>query len=91
MGVAKKATVHGALQVVGWGVLLPIGALVARHARAFDPAWFYTHIAIQVLGFATVIAGMAVGVNLDKSVDFPRLDAHKGLAAFVYALAILQV
>lgn len=75
----------------GWGVLLPIGAMVARYARGFDPAWFYLHATFQIIGFIFIIAGVATGVNLAKQIDVPGLKNHKGLGIFLFILAILQV
>lgn len=34
---------HGWLMVVGWGVLIPLGILTARHAKRWDPLWFHVH------------------------------------------------
>ena len=75
----------------GWGVLLPIGAMVARYARDYDPAWFYIHVTFQMIGFIFIIAGVATGVHLANSIDTPGLAGHKGLGIFLFLLAILQV
>jgi len=88
---ARKVKAHGAVMVFGWGVLLPLGAMVARYARGFDPAWFYIHIAFQGVGFVFIIAGMALGANVEHIIDVPILDAHKGLGVILLILAILQV
>ncbi len=87
----KQVKTHGALQVFGWGVLLPIGAMVARYARGYDPAWFYIHITFQIIGFIFIIAGLATGLHLEHSIDVPGLDRHKGLGIFIFVLALLQV
>lgn len=87
----KRVKTHGALQVFGWGVLLPIGAIVARYAREYDPAWFYIHATFQIIGFIFIIAGVATGVALAKDVEVPGLNGHKGLGLFLLILAILQV
>ncbi|KAG0578667.1 hypothetical protein M758_4G037300 [Ceratodon purpureus] len=86
-----KAKIHGSLNILGWGLLLPIGAMVARYGRGFDPAWFYTHIAFQITGFACIIAGVATGVELTKDIQPKQLNGHRGLGIFIFALAILQV
>lgn len=65
--------------------------MVARYAKSFDPAWFYIHITFQVIGFLFIIAGLATGVDLAKTIDVPRLNGHKGLGFFLFTLAILQV
>lgn len=40
--------VHGILMVVGFGILVPIGVLVARTLKPLDPLWFHLHRIIQV-------------------------------------------
>ena len=40
--------VHGILMVVGFGILVPIGVLVARTLKPLDPLWFHLHRTIQV-------------------------------------------
>ena len=39
--------VHGILMVVGFGILIPIGVLVARTLKPLDPLWFHLHRVIQ--------------------------------------------
>jgi hypothetical protein len=85
----RKAKVHGSLNILGWG--LPVGAMVARYARGFDPAWFYIHVTFQIVGFACVIAGIATGVDLTKEIQPEQLNHHRGLGIFIFVLAILQV
>ena len=34
---------HGWLMAVGWGLLIPVGILVARHGKDWDPLWFHLH------------------------------------------------
>ncbi|XP_031504882.1 cytochrome b561 and DOMON domain-containing protein At3g61750 [Nymphaea colorata] len=81
---------HGILAILGWGVLLPIGVIIARYCKKWDPLWYYLHAAIQCLGFtiglATVIAG---GVLYQKlKVNIPT---HRGIGIFVFVLSVLQV
>lgn len=72
-------------------MLLPIGALIARYARAFDPAWFYIHAIFQLLGFACIVVGVITGVELAKTLQPEHLGAHRGLGFFLLILATLQV
>jgi hypothetical protein len=35
---------HGWLMAVGWGLLIPLGILTARHGKEFKPPlWFHLH------------------------------------------------
>ncbi len=83
---------HGILNLLGWGVFLPIGAIIARYCKVWDPTWFYLHISFQVLGFILIIAGLVTGLTLQDSYKgVSGLDSHRALAIIVFILAILQV
>ena len=56
---------HGALNVFAWGVLMPVGAILARYFRRVDPLWFYLHVGIQFVGFIIGLAGVVAGVLSD--------------------------
>lgn len=74
----------------GWGILMPIGVMVARYLRQYDPIWFYSHTTIQslgfILGFAGVISGLVLNSRLQNNVN-----RHKGLGIFILLLGCLQV
>ncbi|XP_024392891.1 cytochrome b561 and DOMON domain-containing protein At3g61750 [Physcomitrium patens] len=89
--LAKKSKIHASLQILGWGLLLPIGAMVARYARSFDPAWFYTHIAFQFVGFACIIAGLVTGFELLSHFQHDHLTAHKWIGIFITVVAFGQL
>lgn len=78
------------LAIFGWGVLAPIGAIVARYCKQWDPLWYYLHAIIQLIGFmiglAAVVAGKLLYDELHASVH-----SHRGIGIFVLVLAILQV
>ncbi|CAM0150632.1 unnamed protein product [Urochloa decumbens] len=80
---------HGALNLFAWGVLLPIGAIVARYCRRWDPLWFYLHTGIQFVGFILGLAGIVAGVSLYNKIQ-ANVPAHRGLGIFVLVLGILQ-
>jgi hypothetical protein len=71
--------------------LLPIGALLARYCRAWDPIWFYLHVTFQIIGFMFVIAGIGTGLVLSQRVRPSRFYTHRGLGITVFFLACLQV
>lgn len=71
--------------------MLPIGALLARYCRAWDPIWFYLHVTFQIIGFMFVIAGIGTGLVLSKRVRPSRFYTHRGLGITVFFLACLQV
>ena len=81
---------HGALNIFGWGVLLPIGAIIARYCKQWDPLWFYLHVSIQFFGFIIGLAGIVCGIALYNKLH-SSVSAHRGLGIFVFVLGILQV
>lgn len=81
---------HGILNILGWGVMLPVGAMVARYARSFDPLWFYLHSAVQFVGFILGLAGVVAGVALYHKLH-ASVSSHRALGILILVLGILQV
>merc|ERR1712038_1850757 len=47
----RSTLIHGSLMLIGWGWLLPSGAVIAKFGRHRDPLWFNIHKMLQaVLG-----------------------------------------
>ena len=81
---------HGVLNMLGWGVLMPIGVIVARYFRQFDPIWFYAHTSIQSGGFILGLAGVICGLVLKDRIK-ADVPTHKSLGIVVLVLGGLQV
>jgi hypothetical protein len=86
----KKKT-HGILNVIGWGVLLPLGAIIARYAKGFDPQWFYMHAAFQITGYGLILAGLVTGVDLQDEIAGVDIGLHRGLGILIFVLATVQI
>ncbi|KAH9541723.1 hypothetical protein CY35_14G080400 [Sphagnum magellanicum] len=83
---------HAAVNILGWGVLLPTGAIIARYCRQWDPAWFYLHITFQILGFIFILAGLITGSKMyGRLKGLPKLSSHRALGIFLFTLACLQI
>ena len=76
--------------MLGWGILIMIGAMVARYGRQWDPAWFYVHTGVQLLAFTLGIIGVICGFLLDSRLNVD-VSTHKGLGIFILVLGSLQV
>lgn len=74
----------------GWGVLLPVGAIVARYFRQRDPLWYHLHVIIQFVGFLIGLAGAVAGIALYNRVH-SNFTTHRGLGVFILVLGSLQV
>lgn len=81
---------HGAINLLGWGILMPIGVIVARFAKQWDPLWFYAHVSIQSLGFIFGVSGVICGFVLEDKTS-AEVDRHKSLGVVILALGCLQV
>ncbi|RRT42747.1 hypothetical protein B296_00056893 [Ensete ventricosum] len=89
LSLAKK---HAVLTIVGWGILLPVGAAMARFLKHHDPLWFYSHFLVQGVAFVVGVIGALAGFKLEHDLGDGRdVDAHKTLGIFVLALGGLQV
>lgn len=54
---ARAVQAHGWLMAIGFGLLTPLGIVVARHGKAIrPPLWFHAHRAIQATGTACVLS-----------------------------------
>ncbi|KAK6919984.1 Cytochrome b561/ferric reductase transmembrane [Dillenia turbinata] len=83
-------TSHGVLGILGWVILLPAGAIIARYLRHKDPLWYYLHACIQFIGFIIVLAGVVLGSKLYKEIN-ARVPSHRAIGIVSLVLSILQI
>lgn len=83
----KKIIAHGVLMALGWGVAIPVGALVARMLRHLGPVWFKAHRGVQSAGLVLVIVGFGVALGTAKQ-HFQ--SGHAILGLVVILLGLLQ-
>lgn len=81
---------HGILNAVGWGILLPIGAMIARYLKHVGRLWFYSHSIIQIVGFILGTSGVIAGLILNDRIDV-NVAKHKAIGLIVITLGCLQV
>ncbi|XP_039684128.1 cytochrome b561 and DOMON domain-containing protein At3g61750 isoform X2 [Medicago truncatula] len=81
---------HGIIGIIGWGLILPVGAIVARYFKHKEPLWFYLHSIIQFVGFAFGLATVLLGLQLYSQMHV-HIPAHRGIGIFVLVLSILQI
>ncbi|KAF8043012.1 hypothetical protein BT93_A1373 [Corymbia citriodora subsp. variegata] len=88
----RRRNVHGVLNAVSWGTLMPMGALIARYLKVFqsaDPAWFYLHVSCQASAYAVGVAGWATGLKL-KSESSVNYNVHGNIGLALFILGTLQ-
>ncbi|KAI4356243.1 hypothetical protein L6164_000278 [Bauhinia variegata] len=81
---------HGVLNILGWGILIIMGAIVARHFKEWDPFWFYFHVSVQSLGFVLGVIGVITGLVLEDQLQ-ADVPIHKALGIIILVLALLQM
>ncbi|XP_027908122.1 cytochrome b561 and DOMON domain-containing protein At3g61750-like [Vigna unguiculata] len=86
----QKRTKHGILGIIGWGLILPVGAIIARYFRHKDPLWLYLHAIIQFVGFTFGLSTVILGLQLYSKMH-AHIQAHRGIGIFVLVLSILQI
>ncbi|CAA7027859.1 unnamed protein product [Microthlaspi erraticum] len=89
-----KRNIHGILNAVSWGLLFPIGAIIARYMRIFesaDPAWFYLHVSCQFSAYVIGVAGWATGLKLGSESKGITFYSHRNIGIALFAMATLQM
>ncbi|PAN36286.1 hypothetical protein PAHAL_6G271300 [Panicum hallii] len=92
--ILRKRNTHGVLNAVSWGLLLPMGAIFARYLKTFksaDPAWFYLHVACQLIGYGVGVSGWATGIHLGNMSKGITYSVHRNIGITVFALGTLQI
>ncbi|KAK7339078.1 hypothetical protein VNO77_19721 [Canavalia gladiata] len=92
--ITKKKNIHGILNAVSWGVLFPLGVIIARYLRTFpsaDPAWFYLHAGCQVSAYAIGVAGWGTGLKLGSESKGVEYSLHRNIGIALFCFATLQI
>ncbi|QCE11405.1 cytochrome b561 and DOMON domain-containing protein At4g12980-like [Vigna unguiculata] len=92
--ITKKKNIHGILNAVSWGVLFPLGVMIARYMRSFpsaDPAWFYIHVGCQISAYAIGVAGWGTGMKLGSQSEGVQYSVHRNLGIALFCFATLQI
>ncbi|GAB2274980.1 hypothetical protein Dimus_009749 [Dionaea muscipula] len=86
----RKKNVHGVLNAVSWGTLMPLGAMLARYVKVFaigNPAWFYLHVTCQASAYVVGVAGFGTGLHIGTGF----YKTHKDIGITLFCLGTLQV
>ncbi|XP_022953214.1 cytochrome b561 and DOMON domain-containing protein At3g25290-like [Cucurbita moschata] len=89
-----RKNIHGVLNAVSWGLLFPIGIVIARYLRVFpsaDPAWFYLHISCQISAYAIGVAGWGTGMKLGSESEGYQVLDHRNIGIALFSMATLQM
>lgn len=85
--------IHGIINAISWGFLLPLGAVSARYLRhmaAVGPAWFYAHAGIQISAVFLGTVGFSIGIRLGEQSPGRVYGLHRKLGFAAFCLGWLQ-
>ncbi|XP_074583354.1 cytochrome b561 and DOMON domain-containing protein At3g25290-like [Curcuma longa] len=89
-----RKNIHGVLNAISWGILMPIGAMIARYVKVFesaDPAWTYLHVACQFSAYVIGVTGWGLGLKLGSESVGITYHKHRDIAVALFSLATVQV
>lgn len=89
-----RENIHGVLNAISWGILLPVGVMIARYVKVFqamDPAWFYLHITCQCSGYILGVDGWGLGLKLGSESKGITQHGHRNIGIALFVCATLQV
>lgn len=89
---ARQGRTHGILMMIGWGFLLPAGAILARFGKHRDPLWFHLHRVIQTVGLILALSGFIYALVRFDALSAPGFSNyyHAVLGIVVMVLGLLQ-
>ncbi|KAE9459774.1 hypothetical protein C3L33_08321, partial [Rhododendron williamsianum] len=91
---SRALRAHGVLNVVSWGIMMPLGFMAARYLKALgpraDPLWFYTHVSLQLSGNFLGMAGGATELVLGSMSSGNHHLCHMGIGITLFSLGLLQ-
>lgn len=90
----KRKNIHGILNAVSWGLLFPVGIIIARYLRTFpsaDPVWFYLHASCQLSAYAIGVAGWGTGLKLGSESKGFQYTGHRNIGIALFTLATVQI
>ncbi|KAF8903895.1 hypothetical protein CPB84DRAFT_710263 [Gymnopilus junonius] len=88
-----RARNHAILCTIGFLILLPIGALVARYSRTLPYKWFWAHWIIQLVITLPIIGyGWSLGYRTTASLELGHfVDPHEKVGLALLVLYCIQV
>jgi len=80
----KIVIIHGTLMIIGWGFLIPTGAIIAKFLK-HRSAWFNTHRGIQALGLILALISFIIILKNSNALG------DKGSGSLNYPHAVMGV
>ncbi|XP_020554527.1 cytochrome b561 and DOMON domain-containing protein At5g47530-like [Sesamum indicum] len=90
----RLRTTHGILNIVGWGILLPVGVIVARYFKRFPERWvwwFGFHVTCQSAGYILGTIGWIIGIWLGNASKYYCFRTHQILGILIFTFTTVQM
>ncbi|KAL8099923.1 cytochrome b561 and DOMON domain-containing protein At5g47530-like [Apium graveolens] len=90
----KQRNIHGVLNAISWGIMMPVGAIIARYVKVFevaDPAWFYLHVSCQTTAYIIGLVGWGTGLKLGGDSPGIQYSSHRYIGITLFVFGTLQV
>ncbi len=80
-------SIHAALMVSAWAVLIPLSLVIARHTKnECHPMWFYLHRALNTVAIAAFSISWAIAIAIGSK----TFKAHLAIGTLACAFGIIQ-
>ncbi|XP_057977468.1 cytochrome b561 and DOMON domain-containing protein At5g35735-like [Malania oleifera] len=86
--------VHGILNIVGWGTLLPAGVIIARYLHKYPieyKSWKGVHVGCQIVAYTLGTVGWFIGLWLGHASKYYSFRIHRILAILIFTFTTLQM
>ena len=72
---------------IAWGLLLPVGILIARFGKTWGPIWFHLHRILNMTGLTVAFAAWIIAIT---KIAPGVTAAHYNIGMIVMSLALFQ-
>ncbi|XP_060189921.1 cytochrome b561 and DOMON domain-containing protein At5g35735-like isoform X1 [Lycium barbarum] len=91
----RLRVVHGVVNIFGWGILLPIGVIIARYYKRPPlkcDEWYPLHVRSKVAGFILGSVGWGIGISIRNSAkEHTMMSTHGILGTIIFTFTTIQV
>ncbi|KAH6778530.1 hypothetical protein C2S51_009842 [Perilla frutescens var. frutescens] len=90
----RMRTAHGVLNIVGWGIFLPSGAIVMRYFKSYPKKVKWSsavHIGFQGMGYILGSTGWGIGLWLGQESEHYTFTTHRILAIMIFTFTTIQM
>ncbi|KAK4340554.1 hypothetical protein RND71_039055 [Anisodus tanguticus] len=91
----RLRVIHGVVNIFGWGVLLPIGVIIARYYKRLPmkcEEWYSLHVRSEVAGFILGTVGWGLGISIRNSAkEQSTMSTHGIFGTIIFTFTTIQV